>query len=103
MVEQRKYHIENTWTMKSVDTKSAVHKEKGAGASGGEASTVKPSHQAMLRNTWERDYQYLEQGQVERMLGTLYTRRGKWVEDYMALVMRETRERFEGRGTVRGR
>ena len=95
MGEERIYHIENRWTMKRADT------DRGAGASGGVAPTVKPSHEAISRDTWERDHQYLEQGRVERMLGELYTRRGKWVENYMALVMRETRERFEGQGTVR--
>ena len=100
MTEPRKYHIENRWTMKMIDTTSAPHKERGAGASGGGASTVKPSHEATLRDTFERDHQYLEQGRVERMLGMLYRRRGKWVQHYMALVTRETRERFGGRRRV---
>ena len=101
MAKDRKYHIENRWTMKRADTMSAAHKEKGAGASGDGASTVKPGHKATLRDTWERDHQYLEQGQVERMLRMLYSRRGMWVERYMTLVTRQTRERFDGRETVR--
>ena len=101
MTEKRKYCIETRWTMKRVDTTSAAHNERGTGTLGGGASTVKPSHEATLRDTWERDRQYLEQGRVERMLGELYTRRGKWVENYMALVMRETRESFKRRGTVK--
>ena len=101
MVNGRKYHIECTWTMKRVDTTSAAHKERQAGAMGGGALIIKPSHGATLHDTWERDQEYLEQGRVERMLGVLYTRRGEWIKDYMKLVMRQTREKFEGRGTVR--
>jgi hypothetical protein len=96
MAEERKYHIENRWTMKRADTMSA-----GTGASGGGASTVKPSHETTLRDTSGRDHQYLEQGQVERILGVLYAHRGNWVERYMSLVMRETKERCDGQGTVR--
>ena len=94
MAEDRKYHIENRWTMTRADTMSAAHEERRAGALGGGASTVEPSHEATWRNTSQRDHQYLEQGPVERMLGMLYTHRGKWVEKCMALVMRETRGRF---------
>ena len=86
------------WTMKRV---AAAHQESWARPLGGLASTVKPSDGAMLRDTWQRDQRYLELERVERMLGMLYTRRGKWVESYMRWVMRETRERFEGRETVR--
>ena len=93
MAEERTYHIQNRWTMKRVDTMSAAH---GAGASGGGVSTVKQSHEATSRDIWERDHQYLEQGQVERMLRMLYTRRGKGVEHYMALVMDDTRTISEG-------
>ena len=96
MAEDRKYHIKNRWTMKRADTMSAAHEERGA-ASGDGVSTV---NEATSRNASEHDRQYLEQGRVERMLGMLSTRRGKWVENYMALVMRETRERFEGLRTV---
>jgi hypothetical protein len=101
MAKDRKYHIENRWTMKRVDTMSAAHEERGAGAPGGGASTAKPSREVTLRDASQRDHQYLEQGRFERMLGMLYPRRGKWVGNYMALVMRETRERFAGWGTVR--
>jgi hypothetical protein len=101
MAEDRKHHIKNRWTMKRADTTNAVHERSATVVLGGEASTFQPSHEATTRDTSERDHQYLEQGPVERMLGMLYSRRGKWVANYMRLVMRETRERFEGRGTVR--
>ena len=99
--EDHIYHIKNGWTMKRADTTSAVHKKRITTASGRRASTVQPSQEATMRDTSKRDHQYLEQGPMEKMLGNLYMHRGKWVENYMTLVMRETRERFAGRGTVR--
>ena len=91
----RKDRMGSRWTMIRTDTMSAAHQESGTwtGLSGGAMSTVTHIHQATLHGTSERDHQYLELGRVERMLAALYTRRWKWVEYYMELVIRETGER----------
>ena len=103
--EDHRYRIENRWTMKRADTTSGPQQERGAGTARRKegALAIMPGQEAKLHDTDTssgRDLQYLEQGRIERMLGMFYTLRGKWVENYMAFVIRETRERFVGAKTM---
>jgi hypothetical protein len=45
--------------------------------------------------SFERNRQYLKQGQIESMRQSLDVARGKWIEHYMHWMTRTTRERFE--------
>ena len=85
-VQDHRYIIENTWTMKRADTTSAPQRESETGPR---------TSEDVLHNPSARDHQYLEGGRIERMVGSLYATRGKWIEDYMRWVIQETRDRFE--------
>ena len=98
--EDHRYRIENRWTMKRADTTSAPQQDRRPGIA---TLTVLPGQHTNFCDTDRssgRDLQYLELGRIERMVGMFYTRRGKWIENYMALVIRETRERSVGAKTI---
>ena len=98
--EDHRYRIENRWTMKRADTTSAPQQDRKPRIA---TSTVTPGQHTNVCDTDRssgRDLQYLELGRIERMMGSFYTRRGKWIESYMALVISETRERFVGAKTI---
>ena len=92
------YVIENKWTLKMADTMSARQREKQTNTLIEREAGERPQHSALdgggLDTSFERDRQYLEQGRIENMLVSLYTTRGKWVEDYMEWV---TQDAIEGR------
>jgi hypothetical protein len=102
------YTIENKWTMKTDDTVGARERSR-------REETVKQQLGKIWRSTVERgqnmeadsshptierDRLYLEHGRIEEMRRSLDAARGRWIDIYMRLVIREIRDYVKGETTA---
>jgi hypothetical protein len=102
------YAIENRWTLKAADTMGAWERikldEQGKGLEGTWALTIVKGRDREVNSSHpisERDRLYLANGRIEEMRYSLDAARGQWIDNYMELVTRETRDRWEGEGMTR--
>jgi hypothetical protein len=100
------YTIENRWTLKSADTMGARERtrleEHIQSSQGMWRSTVERGQTTEVNGSqpsFERDRLYFEHGPIEEMRQSLDVARGQWIDMYMELVTRETRDSLEGEAT----
>lgn len=92
----RRYAIENNWTLGMRETAST---EKGSGnATAGDRERIIEKGKFVELNGQDSpsklDHPYLEHGRLERKRRSLFRTRGKWIEDYMKWLTRETTGRL---------
>lgn len=92
----RTYAIQNNWTLEMRETAST--KKDGGNATAGDRERIiekGKSDESMGQDSPLRlEHPYLEHGRLERKWRSLLRTRGKWIEDYMEWLTRETTERL---------